>query len=64
MTGKEGDVGKDESVVNLSGDVKLVENDGFTARTDRATYDSRDGLVRAPGPVDSSTPAVGLRAWA
>ena len=52
VTGKEGDVGKDESVVNLSGDVKLVEKDGFTARTGRASYDSRDGLVRAPGPVE------------
>jgi LPS export ABC transporter protein LptC len=52
VTGKEGDVGKDEAVVNLSGDVKLVEKDGFTARTVRASYDSRDGLVRAPGPVE------------
>jgi LPS export ABC transporter protein LptC len=52
VTGKEGDVGKDESVVNLSGDVKLVEKDGFTARTVRASYDSRDGLVRAPGAVE------------
>ena len=52
VTGKEGDVGKDESVVNLSGDVKLVEKDGFTARTVHASYDNRDGLVRAPGPVE------------
>jgi LPS export ABC transporter protein LptC len=52
VTGKEGDVGKDESVVNLNGDVKLVEQDGFTARTVHASYDSKDGVVRAPGPID------------
>lgn len=52
VTGKEGDVAKGESVVTLSGDVKLVEKDGFTARTVRASYDNTDGLVRAPGPVD------------
>ena len=52
VTGKEGDVGKDESVLTLNGDVKLVEADGFTAKTEHATYDNRDGLVRAPGPVE------------
>jgi len=52
VTGKEGDVAKGESVVTLSGDVKLVEKDGFTARTVRASYNNTDGLVRAPGPVD------------
>jgi LPS export ABC transporter protein LptC len=52
VTGKEGDVAKGESVVTLTGDVKLVEKDGFTARTVRASYDNTDGLVRAPGPVD------------
>lgn len=52
VTGKEGEVGKDEAVVNLNGDVQLVEKDGFTARTVHASYDNRDGLVRAPGPVE------------
>jgi LPS export ABC transporter protein LptC len=52
VTGKEGDVAKGESVVVLSGDVKLVEKDGFTARTLRASYNNADGMVRAPGPVD------------
>jgi LPS export ABC transporter protein LptC len=52
VTGKEGEVGKDEATVTLNGDVKLVEQDGFTARTVHASYDSRDGLVRAPGPVE------------
>ncbi len=52
VTGKEGDVGKDESVVTLNGDVKLLEANGFMARTEHASYDNRDGLVRAPGPVE------------
>jgi LPS export ABC transporter protein LptC len=52
VTGKEGDVGKDESVVTLNGDVKLVEADGFTAHTEHASYDNRDGMVKAPGPVE------------
>jgi lipopolysaccharide export system protein LptA len=52
VTGKEGDVTKGESGVMLSGDVQLVEKDGFTARTVRASYNNTDGLVRAPGPVD------------
>jgi LPS export ABC transporter protein LptC len=52
VTGKEGEVGKDESVVMLNGDVQLVEKDGFTARTVHASYDNRDGIVRAPGPVE------------
>ena len=38
--------------MTLNGDVKLVEADGFTARTEHATYDNRDGMVRAPGPVE------------
>jgi LPS export ABC transporter protein LptC len=52
VTGKEGDVAKGESVVNLTGDVQLVEKDGFTARTVRASYNNTDGVVRAPGPID------------
>jgi LPS export ABC transporter protein LptC len=52
VTGKEGDVGKDESIVTLNGDVKLVEANGFTVHTEHASYDSKDGMVRAPGPVE------------
>jgi LPS export ABC transporter protein LptC len=52
VTGKEGEVGKDESVVMLNGDVNLIEKDGFTARTVHAAYDNREGIVRAPGPVE------------
>ena len=52
VTGKEGQVGQHESVVALNGDVKLVASDGFTAKTEHATYTDSDGLVRAPGPVE------------
>ena len=52
VTGKEGQVGQNESVVALNGDVRLVASDGFTARTEHATYNDSEGLVRAPGPVE------------
>ena len=52
VTGKEGQVGQNESVVALNGDVKLVASDGFTAKTEHATYNDSEGLVRAPGPVE------------
>jgi LPS export ABC transporter protein LptC len=51
VTGDEGQVATDESIVALSGHIKLVEGDGFTVETDKATYDKRDTTVRAPGPV-------------
>jgi lipopolysaccharide export system protein LptA len=51
VTGDEGEVAKDESIIALSGHIRLVEGDGFTVETDAATYDSRDTIVRAPGPV-------------
>src|SRR5215467_12504201 len=51
VTGDEGQVGKDESILTLNGHIKLVEGDGFTVETDAATYDSSDTTVRAPGPV-------------
>ena len=52
VTGKEGQVGQNDSVVALNGDVKLVASDGFTAKTEHATYNDGDGLVRAPGLVE------------
>jgi LPS export ABC transporter protein LptC len=51
VTGDEGELAKDESVVVLKGHIKLVEGDGFTVETDAATYDKGDSTVRAPGPV-------------
>ncbi len=52
VTGKEGQVGQKESVVALNGEVQLVASDGFTAKTEHATYTDSDGIVRAPGPVE------------
>ncbi|HXD74124.1 MAG TPA: LPS export ABC transporter periplasmic protein LptC, partial [Vicinamibacterales bacterium] len=51
LTADEGFVGKDETLVTLTGHIKLVEGDGFTAETDTATYDKRDGKVHAPGDI-------------
>jgi len=51
LTADEGVVGKDESIVTLTGHITLIEADGFTAETDAATYDKRDSKVRAPGNI-------------
>jgi len=51
LTADEGFVGKDETLVTLNGHITLVEGDGFTAETGTATYDKRDGKVRAPGDI-------------
>jgi lipopolysaccharide export system protein LptA/lipopolysaccharide export system protein LptC len=51
VTGDEGQVAKDESLLMLNGHIKLVEGDGFTVETDAAIYDKRDTTVRAAGPV-------------
>ena len=51
LTGDEGDVGKDESYA-LNGHITLVEGDGFTAETDKATYDSKENIVRAPDAIE------------
>jgi lipopolysaccharide transport protein LptA len=54
VTANKGHVGEKESVLTLDGDVQVVASDGLTARTEHATYDGRDGFVRAPGPVQFS----------
>jgi lipopolysaccharide export system protein LptA len=51
LTGDEGDVGKDESVMALAGHIALIKCDGFTAETDKATYDTKESIVRAPGRI-------------
>lgn len=52
VTGKEGDVGQNESTIALNGDVSLTASDGLHAQTEHATYADADGIVRAPGPVE------------
>jgi lipopolysaccharide export system protein LptA len=51
MTGQHGQLGQNESVMTLDGDVRLAASDGLTAQTEHATYTQSDGLVRATGPV-------------
>jgi lipopolysaccharide export system protein LptA len=51
ITGKTGQLGQNESVMTLDGDVRLVASDGLTAHTEHATYTQNDGMVRAAGPV-------------
>src|ERR1019366_9168547 len=54
VTGKEGKKQDNPESYVLNGDVKLVANDGLTAKTEHATYAASDGTVRAPGPVEFS----------
>jgi LPS export ABC transporter protein LptC len=54
VTGKEGQLGKDEKSYELDGDVKLVATDGLTATAAHVTYTEDDGLVRTAGRVEFS----------
>jgi LPS export ABC transporter protein LptC len=54
VTGKEGVVGQNESLITMNGDVRLTASDGLTARTEHATYDQNEDMLRAPGPVEFS----------
>ncbi len=48
LSGKEARVGKEQSNMEVTGDVYLTANDGLKVRTDRATYGSKERIVRAP----------------
>jgi LPS export ABC transporter protein LptC/lipopolysaccharide transport protein LptA len=50
-TGKEAQIGKDSSTIDLNGDVHLVSSE-VRARTEHATFAKNDNVVRAPGPVE------------
>jgi LPS export ABC transporter protein LptC len=54
VTGNEGSVGQNESLLQLTGDVRVTASDGLTVRTDHASYSDRDGIVRATGRVEFS----------
>ena len=54
ITGKEAQVGKDESSFEVKGDVKLETSDGLIAHSEQATYSDAEKIVRAPGPVKFS----------
>ncbi len=48
------EVGKNESSYVLEGNVHLENSDGLSARTERASYQEAEGVIRAAGPVTFS----------
>ena len=52
-TGKDATVGKDETAIELNGDVRL-ESSTIRARTEHATFSKADNIVRSPGPTEAS----------
>jgi lipopolysaccharide export system protein LptA len=51
LSGNEARVAKEQSHMEVSGDVYLTASDGLKVRTDRATYGSSERIVRAPNLV-------------
>jgi LPS export ABC transporter protein LptC/lipopolysaccharide transport protein LptA len=51
ITSKEARVGHGESEVGLTGEVQMTASDGLVLRTEQATYQDADGVMRADGPV-------------
>jgi LPS export ABC transporter protein LptC/lipopolysaccharide transport protein LptA len=54
VVAREGEAAKDDSLVELTGDVRLTSTDSLSVDAERATYQRADGIVRAPGPVTFS----------
>jgi LPS export ABC transporter protein LptC/lipopolysaccharide transport protein LptA len=52
ISGREGQVGKDQSSIDITGDAVLQTSDGLTAKSNEAHYLKSEGIVRAPGPVE------------
>jgi lipopolysaccharide export system protein LptA len=53
-TGKELFIGNNESETTLTGNVEVTASDGLTLRTETATNNDADGMLRGPGPVEFS----------
>lgn len=51
IAGKEGQIGKGQSSIDVFGDVVLTTSDGLTAHAQEAHYVEAEGIVKAPGPV-------------
>src|SRR5205807_9729882 len=51
VTGREAQIGKDESTITVAGDVRLTASGGMSARSGLATDTAADGIVRWPPPV-------------
>ena len=51
VSGREAEVGENQSQVVLNGDVRLAASDGLTVSTASASYSDGEGIVRAPQRV-------------
>lgn len=49
ISGQRGEVAEGPARIKIEGDVRLSASDGLTARTEQASYDETEGIVRAPG---------------
>ena len=54
VTANEGEVKDNPPGYKVDGDVRMLASDGLNLRTEHATYEESDGVVRAPGPVEFS----------
>jgi LPS export ABC transporter protein LptC/lipopolysaccharide transport protein LptA len=54
IKGKEGQVGDNDSVIDLTGEVEITATDGMVIHTDHARYVSADGVAASPGAVTFS----------
>lgn len=54
ITGKEAQVGTNESSFHITGEVRMETSDGLVAHANEATYADAEKMVRAPGPVKFS----------
>lgn len=52
ISGREGQIGKDQSSIDITGDAVMTTSDGLTTKSSEAHYIKADGVVRAPGPVE------------
>jgi lipopolysaccharide transport protein LptA len=58
ISAKQVTVGENETNYVAEGGFTVTTSDGFTVRSERATYSENDGIVRAPGPVAFSRGAM------
>jgi LPS export ABC transporter protein LptC len=62
IKGRDATVTDNQSKVTMSGAVHLTASDGLDLRTESASFDNREGLVRAPGAVTFTRGALSGRA--
>jgi LPS export ABC transporter protein LptC len=54
VTAKEGLLANGDKDITLEGDLRLMSSDGLVVKSDRGSYATDEGIVRAPGPVTFS----------